>query len=90
MPIVRMFRMRLLYYGGRTDKTNLMTRSWCIRLLCALWAVPSWGQSPPARDVSTSEESLSHARQLMQQGKYDDAIAELQKLSSAQPGMKVK
>jgi len=80
--------MRLVYYGRRTDKTNVMTRLSCLLLLCALWAAPSWGQNPPARDVGTSEESLSHARQLMQQGKYDDAIAELQKLSNAQPGMK--
>ena len=38
-------------------------------------------------DVPSAPE-FAHARQLLQQGKYDEAIAELQQLSSAQPGMK--
>lgn len=39
-------------------------------------------------DSNSSNPDFSHPRQLLQQGKYDDAIAELQRLSSSQPGIK--
>ena len=35
-----------------------------------------------------SAPEFAHARQLLYQGKYDDAIAELQQLAAAQPGIK--
>jgi tetratricopeptide (TPR) repeat protein len=77
-----------LLLSWRADKTILMSRLWYILVfLCALWVAPSRGQNP-ATDVTATDSSLSHARQLMQQGMYDEAVAELQKLSSAQPGMK--
>ena len=50
-------------------------------------SAPSAGKnvlSPP----SPNSPDLAHPRQLMQQGKYDDAIAELQQLSTSQPGLK--
>jgi tetratricopeptide (TPR) repeat protein len=55
-----------------------------------------WAQVSPQR--SATEESspapatpgteFTHARQLLQQGKSDEALAELQQLSVAQPGLK--
>lgn len=46
-------------------------------------------QLKPAVDPNTAPDSLlSRAHQLMQQGKYDDAIAELQKLSNVNPAIK--
>jgi tetratricopeptide (TPR) repeat protein len=41
-----------------------------------------------AADNSAATVQFDHARQLMQQGKYDEALGELQRLSSAQPGLK--
>ena len=42
--------------------------------------------SPAATQNSNSPHvQFAHARQLLQQGKYDDAIAELQQLSTSQP-----
>ncbi|HEX3103494.1 MAG TPA: tetratricopeptide repeat protein, partial [Terriglobales bacterium] len=35
-----------------------------------------------------SASQFAHARQLLQQGKYDEAIAELQQLASSRPGTK--
>src|SRR5207248_8227033 len=37
---------------------------------------------------ATSSPQFGHARQLLQQGRYDEAIAELQQLASSQPGTK--
>lgn len=42
--------------------------------------------SSPISKVADAE--FEHSRQLSQQGKYDEAIAELQKLSVAEPGLK--
>ena len=42
--------------------------------------------SPPATEAPGSE--FLQARKLVQQGKYDEAIAELQQLSATQPGLK--
>jgi tetratricopeptide (TPR) repeat protein len=69
------------------SQMGLMPRICILALLGVLSAAPSWGQNP-ATGVAASEESASHARHLMQEGKYDEAIAELQRLSNAQPGMK--
>jgi tetratricopeptide (TPR) repeat protein len=54
----------------------------CVFLSSFVVAAPQQSSSRPL----TSD--LSQARQLMQQGRYDDAIVELQKLSVGQPGMK--
>jgi tetratricopeptide (TPR) repeat protein len=53
-------------------------------------AVPAWSQTtaPDAQAAPNAPSSdFAHARQLLQQGKYDEAIAELQGLSASQPGM---
>ena len=51
-----------------------------------------WAQSSPGEPAlpltGSPAEEFAHARQLLQQGQYDDAIAELQKLSAAQPALK--
>jgi len=54
-------------------------------------AVPAWPQitAPSVQAAPNAPNSeFAHARQLLQQGKYDEAIAELQGISSANPGMK--
>ena len=54
-------------------------------------AVPAWPQitAPGVQAAPNAPNSeFAHARQLLQQGKYDEAIAELQGISSANPGMK--
>jgi tetratricopeptide (TPR) repeat protein len=61
----------------------------CIVLL----SLAAWAQTPPANPATESSSNgsgaaFAHARQLLQQGKYDDAIAELQQLSASQPQMK--
>jgi tetratricopeptide (TPR) repeat protein len=55
-------------------------------LICFL--VLSVALSSAQQAEPSSSTPFSNPRQLMQQGKYDDAISELQKLSSARPGMK--
>jgi tetratricopeptide (TPR) repeat protein len=55
-----------------------------------------WAQAPPQTSASAEFNPASappgtqftHARELMQQGKSDEALAELQQLSVAQPGLK--
>ena len=42
----------------------------------------------PSTASGSNDAQFAHARQLLQQGKYDEAIAELQQLVSSQPGMK--
>ncbi|HZP16837.1 MAG TPA: tetratricopeptide repeat protein [Terriglobales bacterium] len=49
----------------------------CLLELCA---GPAWAQAPAS--------DFAHARQLVQQGKYDDAIAELQQLAATHPEVK--
>jgi tetratricopeptide (TPR) repeat protein len=44
--------------------------------------------NPAQSPAGSPTEEFAHARQLLQQGKYDDAIAELQQLSVAQPALK--
>jgi tetratricopeptide (TPR) repeat protein len=45
-----------------------------------------WGQNAaPSPAAASADQTFSHARQLLQQGKYDEAIAELQQLSASQP-----
>jgi tetratricopeptide (TPR) repeat protein len=65
--------------------------------LCALFCAPGFGQqqSPPPsasapalQSSSATSADFSHARNLMQQGKLDEAIAELQALEAASPGTK--
>jgi tetratricopeptide (TPR) repeat protein len=51
-------------------------------------AVPAWPQTTAESTPNASGPEFAHARQLLQQGKYDEAIAELKGLSSAKPGMK--
>lgn len=59
-----------------------------------VFAVFAWSQTSVPNSASaqaapnTPSPEFAHARQLLQQGKYDGAISELQQLSSAQPGMK--
>jgi tetratricopeptide (TPR) repeat protein len=48
--------------------------------------VPNSGSQPPASSASGSE--FAHARQLLQQGKYDEAISELEELSRSQPQLR--
>src|SRR5258708_22083669 len=66
----------------------------CSSLLCCLWVsillgsssanpaqeAPQPAQVPPSQAGQASPSDFSHARQLMQQGKLDEAIAELQTL----------
>ena len=51
----------------------------------------SWAQNstndPAQTQTGSASEEFAHARQLLQQGKYDDAIAELQQLAVAQPAL---
>ena len=49
------------------------------------WTQTATSGSPPP---VAPAPSIAHARQLSQQGKYDDAIVELQHLSTSQPGLK--
>jgi tetratricopeptide (TPR) repeat protein len=50
-------------------------------------AVPAWPQTSATSTPNASGPEFAHARQLLQQGKHDEAIAELQQLSASQPGM---
>ena len=52
------------------------------------FGLSAWGQAAPQPTSSKSNGTAdySHANQLLQQGKYDDAIAELQQVSAAHPG----
>lgn len=49
-------------------------------------ALSAWSQTAPAAATNATAD-FTHARQLLEQGKYDDAIAELQQISTAHPGM---
>lgn len=49
----------------------------------AAWPQASSGAHSP---LATNPPEFAHARQLLQQGKYEEAIAELQQLASSQPG----
>jgi tetratricopeptide (TPR) repeat protein len=44
--------------------------------------------APLAKPIGPPNSSISEARRLMDQGKFDDAISQLQQLSSNQPGLK--
>jgi tetratricopeptide (TPR) repeat protein len=44
--------------------------------------------APPAQTQAADAADFSHARALMQQGKLDDAISELQTLEASNPGIK--
>ena len=57
-------------------------------LACPQTAAPQMPGTQPQFAVDSSTAALAHARQLMQEGKYDEAIAELQRLSSAQPSIR--
>ncbi|HLW85051.1 MAG TPA: tetratricopeptide repeat protein [Candidatus Sulfotelmatobacter sp.] len=82
---------------GHNSRAVLL--SWCMWVLCCcvffstsvaqqapLQAPLTEGTSPTS--TSTPAPDFSHARNLMQQGKVDDAIAELQALAASNPGMK--
>jgi tetratricopeptide (TPR) repeat protein len=59
----------------------------CACTLCPVLAQDG-GQTPQARaGVEPRVSEFAHARQLLQQGKYDEAIAELQQLSTARPNL---
>lgn len=66
----------------------------CLAILIALSAVTCLGQQPatpeaPAAQVSpTQSPELAHPRKLMQQGRVDEAIAELQKIEAQNPATK--
>ncbi|HEX3738906.1 MAG TPA: tetratricopeptide repeat protein, partial [Terriglobales bacterium] len=49
-------------------------------------AVPNAPGAPP--NASVAADHFGHDRQLLQQGKYDEAIAELQQLAASQPETK--
>jgi tetratricopeptide (TPR) repeat protein len=51
------------------------------------WAQSSVGE-PAQATANPPSSDFAHARRLLQQGKYDDAIAELQQLSITHPGLK--
>src|SRR6266700_2143418 len=57
-------------------------------LICG---APCWPQAPPqSSDVKSSSiasNAFSHERQLLQLGKYDEAITELQQIASSKPGL---
>ncbi len=59
-------------------------------LLMVFTASAAQSRSSDASNATTqaSSSEFSHARQLLQQGKYDEAIAELQRLSGEQPAPK--
>jgi tetratricopeptide (TPR) repeat protein len=59
--------------------------SFNIVLFTFVLTVAVWSQSAAPDSGPNRDSSFAHARQLLQQGKYDDAIAELQQLSAAQP-----
>jgi len=50
--------------------------------------ISSSTQSSSSAQVQPSGNEFDEARRLLQQGKYDDAISELQQLESTHPGMK--
>ena len=57
--------------------------------LAGAQSVPESPSAPGAQSRSSSTASdFAHPRQLLQQGKYDEAIAELEQMSAIQPGMK--
>jgi tetratricopeptide (TPR) repeat protein len=76
LPLLALIGMR------RSVRAGLLEVSLVAAVLCVCLAA----QSPTRRPNATSD--FSNADQLMQQGKYDDALAELQKLSTMQPRMK--
>src|SRR5438874_9567407 len=57
-------------------------------LLVSALAFSQGAPTPSAGLPHSSELSLTHARQLMDQGQFDDAITELQELQANQPGLK--
>jgi predicted GH43/DUF377 family glycosyl hydrolase/tetratricopeptide (TPR) repeat protein len=63
----------------------------CLLLLLILVQL-TWTQTsprtPPVENTGTRpNEEVAHARELLKQGKYDEAIAELRQLSSTHPAM---
>ena len=59
-----------------------------LALVCAHGYSQSWPNGPSPSAANPSDAQFAHPRQLMLQGKYNDAIGELQQLSVAQPGLK--
>jgi tetratricopeptide (TPR) repeat protein len=60
-------------------------------LLCRLgWPQTHTPDSPQSSSSisNTTEAEFAHSRQLSEQGKYDEAIAELQKLAASEPSLK--
>ena len=65
------------------------------QLILLLLVFSRWGWTQTTVKDSSSQTTaaappaeLTHARQLLQQGRYDEAVAELQRLSSTKPGIK--
>src|SRR5438093_9805894 len=59
--------------------------------LCGLCSAQTLTQNSAPNSSAASKATdaeFEHSRQLSQQGKYDEAIAELQQLSAAEPGLK--
>src|SRR6185437_11714845 len=73
----------------------VMKRYWLI-LALFFFCAPNWiraqevapGPQTSSCAPNSTDAQFAHARQLLQQGKYDQAIAELQQLASSQPEMK--
>lgn len=58
-------------------------------LVASTWALAQEPRNDTHEAVaSQSAPVFSHARQLLEQGKYDEAVAELKQLSVTQPGLK--
>lgn len=67
---------------------NALDVMWRASLLMAIFASLcsfSAGQGVQQATGASEDQAFTHARKLLEQGKYDDAITELQQLSSSKP-----
>src|SRR5258708_39492477 len=74
-----------------TQHSSLVRRFWLSTLLwtcgpCGLAQQPS--QTQPAQNAPVVAPEFAQSRKLLQQGKLDDAIAELHALEASNPAMK--
>src|SRR5437762_14384947 len=61
-------------------------RAWSLLLVVCLPAASGWAQTPSVSVAPAPvDSSFAHARQLLQEGKYDEAISELKQIAVAQP-----
>jgi tetratricopeptide (TPR) repeat protein len=92
IPCISHLNSRLTGFKMRRFQSILLLFLLCLLTLPRLLAQSAIGE--PGRSTSDRASSdgasaeFSRSRQLLQQGKYDEAISELQRISASHPGMK--